>query len=172
MSGSESGARFAPPCFPWPGSFPPPSPQPRYRPCSTTSLVLRACPTSTDHPSSLYGLQAFPMRPVAYSATGNLWISRFSRREVPYMHGFFDRAGPVHARDHACSRVAFRHINAVGDRDRSIRGSIALPARALCQRFDAPPREGRRMTRGRRGCCSFGVWLSQPLLPCRSIPAH
>jgi hypothetical protein len=39
LSGTVSGACFALPPSPWPGSFPPPPPQPYLRPCSAASSV-------------------------------------------------------------------------------------------------------------------------------------
>ena len=53
--GSVSGPRFARPCSPWPGPFPPRAPPTcSVRLCSPASSVPWACPTSLDRASPAY----------------------------------------------------------------------------------------------------------------------
>ena len=92
--------------------------------------------TSRAHSSQAYGLSlpwaAYP----AISRIDEHGTSRFSRMEIPRMHGFFDHAGPTTSSPSAASGVAFRFYCRRRPRGRQRtargrRGSLLLRRRAL-----------------------------------------
>jgi hypothetical protein len=69
---------------------------------SAASQVVRGCLTSRARSSQHYDLGLrWAARPMI-NRLGEHGISRFSRMEIPYMHGVFDRAGSTNSSRYCC----------------------------------------------------------------------
>ena len=153
--GPVPGTCFAVPHSPRPPPFAPPAPQLVTQPCSQASSLLwrsltspsRASPASVPH---LPGADQ-PLTPLAGRE-----ISRFPGKEHPYMLGSLTAPGRLAARDNATVRVAFRHGNAVGTRDKGL-----IPA-AL--KIDARPNSMRNRP--------DTVWIADQKMPCIPTRSH
>ena len=92
-SGTVSGMRLSEGRFPWSISFPPRTPLPEFRFCSSVSQVLRDRPTPRQRARRQYGHPAFTDRPIGEcSPQGTAEVSRFSRLEFRRMLRFSDSA--------------------------------------------------------------------------------
>ena len=92
-SGTVSGMRLSEGRFPWSISFPPRTPLPEFRFCSSVSQVLRDRPTPRQRARRQYGHPAFTDRPIGEcSPQGTAEASRFSRLEFRRMLRFSDSA--------------------------------------------------------------------------------
>ena len=115
--GSASGACFVGPRFPWSPALAPPIPPPVARLCSLASSLLCRSQTSLDRASaaSASHLPATD-HPATTAPMPDPEISRFPRKERPYMPGSKTTPGPAGARNDAPVSVAFRGVNNVGTR--------------------------------------------------------
>ena len=107
--GSVSGACFADPRSPWSPALAPPAPQPVARLRSSASLLL--CRSSDFSGSCIGGYGSSPSRHGPHDPTGLMAdpeISRFPRKERPYMPGSKTTPGRSGARVSAPVRIAFR----------------------------------------------------------------
>ena len=137
-SGSESGARFARPCSPWPGSFPPPPPRPaQARLCSAISSVLRARLTSPGRASSASGSWPFRRGPTHNHAGRPGDLPVLAQRGSVRARGLRPRRAARLLAFSATSVLPSTSDNSVGALERLISRLNTRPARAPVERFTA-----------------------------------
>ena len=165
---------------PRPAAFPPPPPPPARGRCSAASQVLRR---PSDFPPSF--IEGFPTersptarrQPTCHpanhqgrgassaTATGDRGISRFSRSELPRMHGVIDRAGSADSSRKRCRRCCLpRFVTTSAPRSHGFRGSIAQPTSTPANASPTPSRTPTHDSGLPWVANSFGVGLSHPLL--------
>ncbi len=122
------------------------------RPCSGTSQVLPACPTSPARSSSACVFR-LPDTALA-SSQGEQWISRFPREVFPCMRGVSDRAEPFRVSPYRHGRCGLPH-SFTASALRSKFNAAQYPACTFpCQRF-APALADSR-------ACSGPAWVARP----------
>src|SRR5450631_3658025 len=113
LPGSVSGACGPCSCSPRPPPFAPPTPHPIRRTCSPASQLLWRGLTSPARASSATAPR-LPDADHPVLQVIELEISRFPRKELPYMPGSQTTQGRSDARVGASDRVAFRDTYGVG----------------------------------------------------------
>ena len=165
-------AWFADAASPWPGPFPPSPPQPvaHHRPCSETSQVLWACPTSRIRasPSCPFGSR----RGLEFDTQADPGISRLPRELLRCVPGVLDSAGPGRSSRWRTDRCCLpRDITASASRTLRISELNTQPALSP---VNASPVSSRITTHD-----SEPTWLARPsscetFIHCTSpaLPAH
>jgi hypothetical protein len=80
-------------------------------------------------------LLAFPARTSPMRRLAKREISRFPRKERPYMPGSSTAPSQRNARSRALRRLAFRYLNSVGTRDEITFAAQWLACMLPCRRF-------------------------------------
>src|SRR6516165_4941689 len=170
--GSASGACFVGPRFPWSPALAPPTPPPVARLCSSASSLLCRRQTSLDRASAASAphLPATD-HPATTAPVADPEISRFPRKERPYMPGSKTTPGLAGARNDAPASVAFRGVNNVGTRVSNAFAAQWLAYTLPYRRFAVILAEDGARIGGDVGCYSFIAVDSHHIL-LAGLPAH
>src|SRR5271155_775556 len=147
---------FVGPRFPWSPALAPPTPPPVARLCSSASSLLCRSQTSLDRASAASAphLPATD-HPATTAPMADPEISRFPRKERPYMPGSKTTPGPTGTRNDAPASFAFRGVNNVGTRVSNAFAAQWLAYMPPYRRFAVILAEDCARIGGDVGCYSF-----------------